>query len=342
MMVRQQRILNLLLEHISISNIQLALDLDVGARTVFRDLSKLIELGYVQKIGQGKNTTYAITLLGKLHTILDDRFYEDKRLEKDIISTFNFDIFDQLKSINIFEESEIEILEGYKQKYINKIKIIDSIIFKREIERLIIDFSWKSSQIEGNTYSLLETEELLTNNNIINNRHSKQESTMILNHKKAFEYIRSNKQKFQQLSKQVIYEIHSLLIADLDISKGIRRSGVGISSSNYRPIDNQFQIEQSLEQLCELINYIKNPFAKSLLIGLLISYIQPFNDGNKRCSRLLSNAILYAFDYPLLSFRSLNVEEYRNAVIGFYEYNSISHYKELYIRQIKYFSENYL
>jgi len=164
---------------------------------------------------------------------------------------------------------------------------------------------------------------------------------MILNHKKTLDYINENKKDFQSISVQKIENIHSLLVKNLKITKGLRKTLVRITGTNYTPIDNDFQIREALEKTCELVNDTKNVFEKAIILMLLIAYIQPFIDGNKRTSRLSGNAILQSFNACPLSYRSMDEIEYKKAVLLFYEQNNISYFKELFIKQFEFAIKNY-
>ncbi len=125
------------------------------------------------------------------------------------------------------------------------------------------------------------------------------------------------------------------------IGKGLRKTPVGIVGTNYRPLDNQHQIKEAVEKLVKIINKLKNPIEKALTTVIMISYIQPFEDGNKRTGRILANAILLANNYCPLSYRSIDEAEYKKAVIIFYENNSLAYFKELFIEQFNFAVDKY-
>ena len=116
---------------------------------------------------------------------------------------------------------------------------------------------------------------------------------------------------------------------------GIRNGMVGIVGTNYKPLDNTYQIKEALKDTVEVINATNNPVEKALIAVLMIAYIQPFEDGNKRTSRILSNAILLANGYCPLSYRSVDEVEYKKAVILFYEQNNASYFKRLFLEQFR-------
>ena len=122
---------------------------------------------------------------------------------------------------------------------------------------------------------------------------------------------------------------------------GIRKSLVGIVGSKYQPLDNVHQITDALDELSRTINAIHDPYAKAL-VGLLgVSYIQPFEDGNKRTSRLIANALLMAHGLAPLSYRSVDENAYREAILVFYELNSIVPFKKIFIEQYDFAARNY-
>jgi Fic family protein len=269
---------------------------------------------------------------------VDSYFKESPDNRKIKYHGFNFNIFTKLN--NLFNKSEMEQLDKQNKEYQVKIKKLPPTIIKKEVERLIIELSWKSSQIEGNTYSLIDTEILIKEHKeAVGHKHA--EAIMILNHKKALDYIFSGKDKFKKLNLRQIENIHSLIIKDLEVNQGIRKNTVGITSTKYKPIDNQHQIREALERMIITINKTKNPIEKALIANIMIAYIQPFEDGNKRTSRLLANALLLGHDYCPLSFRSINESDYKKAVILFYEQNSALYFKELFIEQFKFSLDNY-
>ena len=332
--IRQNQILNLLAT-LSNSSQKISEILKIGNRTVLRDLSVLIDLNLIKIINTGKNRKYKITNFGRLAFHPDKELLDDQRLEKLSMVGFNFNLLNDLISYSIFNEEENKQLERLTlehQKKTNK--------SKKEFERLIIEFSWKSSKIEGNTYSLLETEELINNNQ--SNRHSKEETQMIINHKKTFDYIFNTSQVdyYHNINLKKILELHKLLTEELGIKNKIRTNSVGITGSLYRPLNLSSQIEENLIRFCDLLK-VKKPYEKAFLASLMISYLQPFEDGNKRTSRILTNAILYSYNLPLISYRTTTVEDYKQAILAFYEFNSLNLYKKIFLEQLEYFVKNY-
>ena len=312
----------------------------VSKNTILRDLEVLIKNNYITKQGSARSIKYLPIQQNELLLEYDiDNYFETEVDDRKIkYNNFNFEIYNNLK--DIFTPFEKKELDTINKTFINKIKAISPIMLKKEYERLLIELSWKSSQIEGNTYSLLDTETLIKEN-IEAKGHKKEEAIMILNHKKALEFIFENKDYFKTITLKKIEELHAILTMGLGVTKGLRKSPVGITGTNYKPLSNQLQIRDAVEKLINAINSIDNVVEKALITVIMISYIQPFEDGNKRTGRILANAILFANGYCPLSYRSISETEYKKAVVIFYENNSINYFKELFINQYKFAVEKY-
>ena len=317
-----------------------SIDDKVSKITVVRDLDTLLERGFIKKQGSARNTVYLSSNTNELLVNYDinNYFKTDSDIRDIKYPYFNFDVFNNLN--NLFTEIEIKELEEVHKTYLDKIKKLPQAILKKEYERLLIELSWKSSQIEGNTYTLLDTETLIKNN-IEAEGHNKEEALMILNHKKALAYIFDNNDYYKTLSLKKIEELHAILTGELDVNKGLRKSPVGIVGTNYKPISNQLQIKEAMDKLIETINSTANIIEKALIAVIMISYIQPFEDGNKRTGRILANAILYSHGYCPLSYRSVNETDYKKAVIIFYENNSLTAFKDLFVEQFKFAVDKY-
>ncbi len=310
--------------------------------TIKRTLTKLVEQNILEKTGVGKSTKYRISQGYEIISQVDiDTYFEKEIDEREIKENFNQSLITEtLFKVNIFRQSEIEKLNFLQKKFEYNISQLSEIEHKKEMERLAIDLSWKSSQIEGNTYSLLETERLLKEKETASGK-TKEEAVMLFNHKDAIDFLIQNPDYLSPLSISKIEDIHSLLVKDLGVDKNIRKRRVGISGTNYRPLDNEFQIQEALSNVCKLINYKENIFEKALLVLTLISYIQPFADGNKRTARIVSNAVLMNHNFCPISFRTVDSIDYKKALLIFYEQNNISNFKEIFINQFEFAVNTY-
>ena len=310
--------------------------------TIKRVLSKLVARKLITSTGKGKATRYALSPYYNLFREIDLRDYYAKEIdERSIIGHFNFSLLtDVLPRVKLFTDDELNRLNALQQTFEKNISELSDWEIRREFERLAIDLSWKSSQIEGNTYSLLETERLLKEK-ITAEGKTRDEAVMLLNHKEAIDFIIENPDYLFPLSVAKIEDIHSMLTKDLSIGRNIRQRRVGISGTNYRPPDNEFQIREALSLTCDLINKKENVFEQALLALVLISYIQPFVDGNKRTARIVSNALLIHHRYCPLSFRTVDSVEYKKAMLLFYEQNNITAFKKIFIDQFEFAVNTY-
>ena len=315
---------------------------EVGYATVKRILAKLISENLVLPIGKGRGTKYMINPAFELLYPIDVEVYFGKEIDERVIKdSFNLMLIkDVLSKIELFTTEEQQQLVNLQKKYQQNIAELSEAEYKKELERLAIDLSWKSSQIEGNTYSLLETERLLKDKETAQGK-PKDDAIMLLNHKEALDFIIANPDYLTPLTISTIEDIHSLLIKDLKVDRNIRRRRVGISGTNYKPLDNEHQIREALTDLCELVNNRDNVFEKALLVLLLISYIQPFGDGNKRTARIVSNAILMNNNYCPISFRTIDSVEYKKAMLLFYEQNNLAAFKKIFISQFEFAVKTY-
>jgi Fic family protein len=315
---------------------------DSSYATIKRTIQALIAEGSVTPLGKGKSTKYEISESYELiHTISVNEYFLKEIDERKIKSAFNHRlIIETLTKASIFTKGELVLLKMLQNQYTENISKLTQGEHNKELERLAIDLSWKSSQIEGNTYSLLETERLIKEKETAAGK-TKDEATMLLNHKAALDFIIAHPEHINPLSVSAIEDIHSLLTKELGIDRNIRNRRVGISGTNYRPLDNEFQIREALVNTCELINPQEDVFTKALLVLALISYIQPFADGNKRTARIVSNAILINHHYCPISFRTVDSIDYKKAMLIFYEQNNISVIKKVFMEQFEFAVKTY-
>ena len=318
------------------------LNLEISTTTIKRYLQDLIQDELIVPTGKNKARRYSISLSYDVLRSIDVDEYFAKEIDERVIQrTYNAQLMKEtLQKVALFTSREIETLNKQLQVFKSNTSKLSKEEYNNEMERLAIDLSWKSSQIEGNTYTLLETELLLKEKQTASGR-TKDEATMLLNHKEALDFIVSQPNYIHPLSISRIEDIHSLLVKDLNISRDIRNTRVGISGTNYKPLDNEFQIREALEEMCELINSKTNVFEKALLALVLISYIQPFSDGNKRTARIISNAILINNHYCPISFRTVESIEYKKAMLVFYEQTNINPFKNVFMNQFEFAVNTY-
>ena len=310
--------------------------------TMKRLLSAAVKEGNIETAGRGPATKYKLTPQAHVTMPLDLATYFDKDIdEREVQESFNFDLIrDVLPKVEIFTKEELEVLNAAQMEFEKNTEGMTDLEYRKEMERLGVDLSWKSSQIEGNTYSLLETERLLKDKQTASGK-TKEEAIMLLNHKDALDFVLDVPDYLKELSVHRIEDIHSILTKELEVDRNIRHRRVGITGTNYRPLDNEFQIREALEDTCTLVNGKDNVFEKALLTLVLLSYIQAFVDGNKRTARITSNAVLIANGYCPISFRTVDSIDYKKAMLMFYEQNNIAAFKKIFIEQFLFAVKTY-
>lgn len=310
--------------------------------TMKRLLSAAVKEGNIETAGRGPATKYKLTPQAHVTMPLDLATYFDKDIdEREVQESFNFDLIrDVLPKVEIFTKEELEVLNDAQMEFEKNTEGMTELEYRKEMERLGVDLSWKSSQIEGNTYSLLETERLLKDKQTASGK-TKEEAIMLLNHKDALDFVLDIPDYLKELSVHRIEDIHSILTKELEVDRNIRHRRVGITGTNYRPLDNEFQIREALEDTCTLVNGKDNVFEKAFLTLVLLSYIQAFIDGNKRTARITSNAVLIANGYCPISFRTVDSIDYKKALLMFYEQNNIAAFKKIFIEQFLFAVKTY-
>ena len=341
-MTNTDRIIEYLHYHPGISRVELmdALDLGVKDTQVKGLLGACVKDGFVRTEGKARAVRYFITPKAQLLRTVDlDSYYAVPN--RAVQTSYNFHLIrEELPGIDIFTADERKFLVDRENAFRDRMKDMPRTIYLKEMERLGIDLSWKSSEIEGNTYTLLETVNLLKDKVEAKGK-KREEAIMLLNHKEALKAIVERPDWFKTISLARIEDVHSVLIEGLGVERNLRHIRVGISGTNYRPLEVEAQIREAIDDMCSLVNGKSDPYEKALLTLLLIAYIQPFADGNKRTSRLMSNAQLIANGVCPLSFRTVEANDYRAALLLFYEQNNISAFKRMYLEQVEFALREY-
>ncbi|NGX52946.1 MAG: hypothetical protein KR126chlam5_01253 [Candidatus Anoxychlamydiales bacterium] len=203
---------------------------------------------------------------------------------------------------------------------------------KQIFHRLLIDLSWNSSRLEGNTYSLLETERLLELGIVSEGKDAK-DAQMILNHKAAIEFLIESANEIA-INRYIISNLHALLSDNLltDRACGSLRSiPVKIGKSTYIPLSIPQLVSENFEKLLNKANAIKDPFEQAFFLMVQLPYLQPFEDVNKRTSRLAANIALIKNNLCPLSFIDVPQKDYINGLLGVYELNRIELLRDIFV-----------
>ncbi len=204
---------------------------------------------------------------------------------------------------------------------------------KQILNRLLIDLSWNSSRLEGNTYSLLDTKRLIEFSEVAEGK-EQLEAEMILNHKDAIEFL-VNAEEEIGFNRHTILSLHALLannlLADPGATGRLRRVAVGIEKSVFHPLEMPQLVEDCFNQILATAEAIENPFEQAFFVMVQLPYLQPFEDVNKRVSRLAANIPLIKTNLSPLSFTDVPITTYTEAILGVYEMNQVDLLKDVFI-----------
>lgn len=204
---------------------------------------------------------------------------------------------------------------------------------KKIFHRLLIDLAWNSSRLEGNTYSLLDTQKLIEYGEINQHKDAK-DAQMIINHKAAIEFLVESVDAVK-ISRHVILNLHALLSHNLlpnpKACGSLRTIAVHIGGTLYQPIEIPQLLNDCFEEMIHKGALIQDPFEQALFLMIHLPYLQPFEDVNKRVSRIAANIPLIKSNLCPLSFAEVPVELYINSLLVIYEKQQIELLKEIFI-----------
>ncbi len=298
---------------------------NIPHKTLYRYKNRAISEGRLTQIGHGKYRPKHET-----RSYLERPFFERTPVKYNGEFLRNY-----IPNISSFLGNEREKIREATENF-TLYSTLDYLKNRRAIEIFLVDLSYASSHLEGNTYDYVDTE-ILIQYGKSNDTKTRDETTMILNHKKAIEYIISNRGDFT-FSKKDFFDIHTLLARWLihDTYLGIfRTSPVRIGGSRFEPIDEPLLIESEFQLFIEKLRAIHDPFEQSLFILVFVPYFQAFIDLNKRTSRISANIPLISHGYAPISLITVEPKTYTNAILAIYELNDPSIMAKIY-------AENYV
>jgi len=341
-----------------VSSGTLAKQLDVGRSTIKRHIEVLLCAEKIIRHGTGRGTRY--TAREQQNTLLSSHF---SMAVKELPANYLLQAM-QAPQLLEYLNSPLTIREitGYDRSFVDDYIPNQTFLLPKELaltlmeegkmigqqpagtyarkvlEQLLIDLSWSSSQLEGNRYSLLATEELFKNGTTS----SDIDTVMLLNHKQAIEFLVDAVPE-SGLTGPVISNLHAILMHDLLSDQeglgAIRRKIVNIAGTTYTPLQSSFLLEEMFGIIIEKARQIKNPVESAFFLWVNLAYLQPFEDGNKRTSRLAANIPLIIYNSAPLSFLDADAKSYAYAMMGVYEKRNVALavelFEHIYRRSIK-------
>ena len=309
----------------------------VSSPTIWRALKRLVDEDRLEVSGKARATGYSLAGAGVVRAHLQTPYNRRKP------AAYNKEFLDRYIPNKIFYIAEADRQRLHEAGRPEPPPLPAGTYARRILERLLVDLSWASSRMEGNTYDILQTERLIRFGEEAAGKDRK-EALMILNHKEAIQFVVDNLGDVT-ISRPDIFSIHALLsdglLTDPAMAGRLRRMPVGITHSSYRPLGDQFEIEEEFAILIEKAAAITDPFEQSFFLLVHIPYLQAFADINKRTSRIASNIPLLKADLAPMSFLTMDDGAYIDGLIGIYELNNVSLLREIYIDAYLASAENY-
>jgi Fic family protein len=328
-------------EPVSLPELLLKLGKGYAERSVRRWISEMINEGLVEKIGEKRATKYRVPQKSRRNSGLTSCF-----------SSESLKIIEHVQ-LPLYQRNPVAYADDWLDSYIPNKTYYIPMHFRMQLEkagkrskkedpagtyahqifnRLLIDLSYNSSRLEGNTYSLLDTQRLLLEGAGAEGKLD-EEKVMILNHKDAIRYLVDNAAKIE-LNEQTIFTLHYLLsegLVEARHSGKIRDHGVRIGGSTYLPFEEKKQLESRLQKIIHIAASIENPFEQSMFILVHLSYLQAFADVNKRTARLAANIPFIKENLVPLSFNDVDRDDYTSAIISIYEQQEVHPLLDLYV-----------
>lgn len=310
---------------------------EVSAPTIWRALKRLVDEGRLEVSGKGRATGYSLAGAAVVRAWLQTPYNRRRPV------AHNKEFLDRYLPNKTFFLGAAERARLHAAGRPEPQPLPAGTYARRILERLLVDLSWASSRMEGNTYNILETERLIRFGQEAAGKDRK-EAVMILNHKEAIQYVVDNLAAIT-ISRPDLLSIHALLsdglLADPAMAGRLRRMAVGISYSSYRPLADRVAIEEEFDILVQKAAAIADPFEQSFFLLVHIAYLQAFEDVNKRTSRIVANIPLLKADLAPLSFMTMNDADYIDGLIGAYELNNVALLRDAYIDAYLASAENY-
>jgi fido (protein-threonine AMPylation protein) len=335
-------------------------------RTALNRLNRLRQAGYVEQQGETRATIYLLTIMGRraLAGLRPDMVltrYDEVEAPTSIVAEDPRVILRRPVQerrpvgynrvfLDAYVPNRTHYLPESTRRELRKIgsqtgmEAAPAGTYARHIcQRLLIDLSWNSSRLEGNTFSLLETEQLLQQGEDADHSLSN-EAIMILNHKAAIEFLLESASE-ATFDRRTIFNLHALLTADLlrdPAAEGaLRTVPVGIGRSVYLPTAIPALIETVFDEILAKARVIRDPYEQAFFAMVHLPYLQPFLDGNKRVSRLAANLPLFQQNLAPLSFIDVSETDYTDGMLAIYELNDVSLLREVFVQACERSAQRY-
>ncbi len=325
-------------------------DIDLPVRTLQRRLLRLEKEGRIESRGTGRGKRYFPAVLPVSDMIVaetPDVSYSSKKLSEggEAVKRMIMRPLSERMTVG-YQPAFLESYQPNQTAYLDKplkaeLMALGQIgqsalpagtYLRQVMDRLIIDLSWNSCRLEGNTYSLLDTQLLLEAGQNAEGK-KVEETQMILNHKAAIEMLAEQADEIG-FNRYTICNLHALLsenlMPNLNATGMIRVKPVGITGTAFRPLAIPQKVEHYFDLMLQKAEAIEDPFEQAFFIMVQLPYLQPFEDVNKRTSRLAANISLTRHNLCPLSFTDVDQSDYIRATLGVYELNRVDYLRDVF------------
>lgn len=336
---------------VSIEELTRTADLSVSRRTLQRRLAQLVEQGRVAREGRGPARRYRLPIRSEIRIATTEA--TEVSNEGDIPLSSDAQAIQNAVGMPLQRRKTV----GYSRKFLDDYRPNESFYLPIEVRdhldrlghvpsadlpagtyvrqilnRLLIDLSWNSSRLEGNTYSLLETERLLELGESAEGKNVR-DAQMIVNHKTAIELLVDQAEEIG-FNRYTICNLHALLsdnlLGDPQAGGRVRLKPVGISGTTFLPLEGP-QVDECFQQLLDTADAIENPYEQAFFVMVQLPYLQAFEDVNKRVSRLAANIPLIRHNLCPISFIDVPRQVYIDGLLGVYELNRVELLRDVFV-----------
>ena len=356
-MMRHQALLDVIArfpDGVAMEQIEAILDAPPNRRTLQRWLNDLIAREQAYRVGQGRSVKYRY---GK---VIAATIHDTAKASDMVHAEILIPLSSEAKEVEAKVRQPLVLRQpvGYNRAFLDSYRPNETYYLDQSLReelhlqgqavsrhepagtyarhlanRLLIDLSWNSSRLEGNTYSLLETERLISAGEIATGKNAL-EAQMILNHKGAIEFLIDSANEIG-FNRYTLLNLHALLcdnlLEDPTASGRLRTIPVGIGHTTFLPLEGPQRIEECFDQVMDTAAAIRDPFEQSFFAMVHLPYLQPFVDVNKRVSRLAANIPLIQHNLCPLSFVDVSQATYISAMLGVYELNRIELLRDVFV-----------
>jgi hypothetical protein len=336
---------------VSIEELTRTADLSVSRRTLQRRLAQLVAQGRVAREGRGPARRYRLPIRSEIRIATTEA--TEVSNEGDIPLSSDAQAIQNAVGMPLQRRKTV----GYSRKFLDDYRPNESFYLPIEVRdhldrlghvpsadlpagtyvrqilnRLLIDLSWNSSRLEGNTYSLLETERLLELGESAEGKNVR-DAQMIVNHKTAIELLVDQAEEIG-FNRYTICNLHALLsdnlLGDPQAGGRVRLKPVGISGTTFLPLEGP-QVDECFQQLLDTADAIENPYEQAFFVMVQLPYLQAFEDVNKRVSRLAANIPLIRHNLCPISFIDVPRQVYIDGLLGVYELNRVELLRDVFV-----------